>query len=40
MILEVGGSTTREKSTTISTNNNIRRSIEINVMDEPTYKDI
>ena len=38
--MEVGGSIKREKSTTTMTNDNNRRIIEINAMDEPTYEDI
>ena len=40
MILEVGGSAKREKATITKTNDNNRRIIEINAMDEPTYEDI
>ena len=40
MILEVGGSTKREKAAKTMTNNNNRRIFEINEMDEPIYKDI
>ena len=40
MILEVGGSTKREKATMTTKNDNSRRIIEINLMDEPTYEDI
>ena len=40
VILEVGGSTKREKAAKTMTNNNNRRIFEINEMDEPIYKDI
>ena len=39
MILEVGGSAKKEATMTTKNDNN-RRIIEINDMDEPTYEDI
>ena len=40
VILEVGGSTKREKATTTTSINNSTRIIDINVRDEPTYEDL
>ena len=38
--MEVGGFAKTEKATTATTNDNNRRIIEINAMDEPTCEDI
>ena len=40
VIMEVGGFAKTEKATTATTNDNNRRIIEINAMDEPTCEDI